>query len=76
MLSRLVLVVAFHLVPQTVPGFVALRHLWEPRHLIHDGIHLGLHRLLQIAVDLFPIGIVQHLYQRFHLFRIVFCRGV
>ena len=67
MFSRCVLVVPLQLIPQMIPVFVALCHLRETGQLVHDGVHLGLRRLFQIAVHLFALDLRQHSGQRFHL---------
>ena len=64
-----VLVVPLHLVPKPVPLLIAGRHLRQVCQLIHDGVHLCLHRFLQILIDLFPFGVPQHLGQPVHLLR-------
>lgn len=69
MLPGYALVVPLHLVPDPVPLLIAGRHLRQLCQLIHDGVHLCLHRFLQIAVDLSSFGIVKHLGQPVHLLR-------
>ena len=68
-LSWRVLVVSIQFIPQPVPVLITLLHFWELGKLIHDGIHLGFHRLFQIAVHLFAFHFRQHCRQHFHLLR-------
>ena len=67
MFSGGVLVVTLQLVPKLIPLFIALCHLRDLGQLIHDGVHLRLHRLFQVAVDLFALVVLQHPGQRLHL---------
>ena len=67
MLSGGVLVVTLQLVPKLIPLFIALRHLRDLGQFIHDGVHLGLCRLFQVAVDLFAPVPLQHFGQLLHL---------
>ena len=67
MFSGGVFVVTLQLVPELIPLFIALGHLGNLGQFIHDGIHLGLCRLLQVAVDLLAFVLLQHPGQRLHL---------
>ena len=67
MLPGCILVVTLQLVAQMVPYLVALRDGRELRQLIHDGVHLCLERLLQIAVHFFAGHIFQLVRQLNHL---------
>ena len=67
MFSGRVLVVTLQLVPKLIPLFIALCHLRDLGQLIHDGVHLRLYRLFQVAVDFFTLVVLQHPGQRLHL---------
>ena len=67
MLPGGVVVVLVQLIPNAIPGFIALGHLWLLGQLIHDVVHQGLQGLLQIAVLLFPACGFQGLYQLAHV---------
>ena len=62
-----VFVVTLQFIPKLVPLLIALCHLQDLGQLIYDGIHLHLHRLFQVAVDLFALVPLQHSGQRLHL---------
>ena len=55
------------LIPDLIPGFVALCHFRLPGQLVHDGVHQCFERFLQIAILLFPGGGFQRLHQLAHL---------
>ena len=67
MFSGHVLVVTLQFIPELIPLFIALRHLRDLGQFVHDGVHLRLHRLFQVAVDLFALVVLQHSGQRLHL---------
>ena len=52
-----VLVVTLQLVPKLIPLFIALCHLRDLGQLIHDGVHLRLHRLFQVGAGIVAVGI-------------------
>ena len=69
MFSGYILVVTLQFIPKPVPLLIALCHLRDLGQLIHDGIHLCLYRLFQVAVDLLALVLLQHFGQRLHLLR-------
>ena len=54
------------LIPKLIPLFIALCHLRDLGQFIHDGVHLRLHRLFQVAIDFFALVVFQHPGQCFH----------
>ena len=62
-----ILVVALQVIPQLVPGGIALRHCRDIRQLVHDVIHLSLGGFFQVAVYLSALGCFQGLGQCQHL---------
>ena len=68
MLPRCTAAIALvQLIPDLIPGLIALRHFRLPGQLIYDGVHQRLQRLLQIAILLFSGGGFQRLHQLAHL---------
>ena len=67
--SGRVFVVMLQLVPELVPLLVALGHLRDIGQFVHDGVHLHLYRLFQVAVDLLALVVLHHPGQRLHLLR-------
>ena len=67
MLPGGVVVALVQLIPNAIPGFVALGHLRLLGQLVHNVVHQGLQGLLQIAVLLFPACSFQGLYQLAHV---------
>ena len=68
MLPRCTAAIALvQLIPDMIPGFIALCYFRLPGQLVHDGVHQCFERFLQIAILLFPGGGFQRLHQLAHL---------
>ena len=68
MLPRCTAAIALvQLIPDLIPGFIALCYFRLPGQLVHDGVHQCFERFLQIAILLFPGGGFQRLHQLAHL---------